>query len=443
MPRVGRYGVLRANTASSVGSARPKIFYGWWVVLAAATGLFFGYAPIFVFSFGVFLKPLSREFDSSRTSISLAFAAANLMQCVGSPLTGMLVDRWGPRRVILVATTLFACLLISVMFFSSSLGRLYALFLAMGFIGTGTAPVPYGKAISNWFDRRRGLALGFTMIGIGLGAIVMPPILERLMLSVGWRGTYAILGCAVLSVPISVIVLFLKNSPEQIGLFPDGAKGSVGQRKSSSEEDGCTSGEAWRSSTFWAMAGSFFLVGMSVTACVIHLMPMLTDRGISPGTAALASSVLGLALLAGRLSSGYLLDRLFAPFVAACFFAAAGFGMLLLSNGIGGKVAFIAVLLVGLGMGAEVDVIAYLTSRYFGLRSFGEIYGYLFAIYTLSGALGPLIMAEGFDHSGSYRAPLLFFFIATIAAVWLILRLGSYRYFPFAMANYRVEAAPQ
>jgi len=426
-----------------VGSRPRKIFYGWWIVLTAATGLFFGYPPIFVYSFSVFFKSLASEFHSSRTNISLAFAAANFMSSLGSPLAGMLADRWGPRRVIVWATAILGFLLISLMFFSSSLWRVYALFLAAGLIGGGgAAPVPCGKVISNWFERRRGLALGLTMTGIGSGAILMPTIARHLITAVGWRAAYASLGCAVLVVPTSAVALFLKDSPKGMGLLPDGETDAQFERERRIEEDGITSRAAWYSSTFWLMASALFLIGISVHACVIHLVPLLTDRGVSTETAALASSVLGMALLFGRVGSGYLLDHLFAPIVAGCFFAAAAFGISLLWAGVGGKFVFLSALLVGLGMGAEVDIIAYLTSRYFGLRSFGEIYGYLFAIYTLSGALGPVLMAEGFDHTGSYRAPLLFFLFATAMAVLLITRLGSYRYFPGLMANYRVEAAP-
>jgi MFS family permease len=178
------------------------------------------------------------------------------------------------------------------------------------------------------------------------------------------------------------------------------------------------------------MACAFFLVGTSVHACVIHLVPMLTDRGISAEKAALASSLLGVALLLGRVFSGYLLDRFFGPYVAIFLFGGVACGISLLWTAAGGRLTLLAAFLVGLGMGAEADIIAYLTSRYFGLRSFGEIYGYMFAAYTLAGALGPALMAFGFDHSGSYRPPLLLFLVATLTATLLLTRLGPYVYRP-------------
>src|SRR5258708_24308955 len=185
-----------------------KFFYGWWVVLTAAIGLLLGYAPIFVFSFGVFVKSLLKEFHSSRTQISLAFTLANVMFSVSSPLAGRLVDRFGVRRVMLPGTLIFAFLLISFKFISTSLWQLYVIFLALGLIG-GTAQGPYIKLVANWFARRGGLALGLAMAGGAAGALVMPPVPQRLISGLGWRSAYATLGvfCLVLAIPM--LALFL------------------------------------------------------------------------------------------------------------------------------------------------------------------------------------------------------------------------------------------
>src|SRR5580704_6896851 len=169
-----------------------KFFYGWWVALAASLGLLLGFAPIFVYCFGVFLKPLTTEFHATRTNISFAFSLTNIMLSVSSPFVGRLVDRFGPRKIIIPAAVAFAALLLSAKFLSTNLWQLYVFFIFAGIIGSGAAPVPYGKVISNWFDKHRGLALGVTMIGIALGPILMPPATQRLITLVGWRSTYAI-----------------------------------------------------------------------------------------------------------------------------------------------------------------------------------------------------------------------------------------------------------
>jgi MFS family permease len=411
-----------------MSSSRPRIFYGWVIVLTAAIGLLLGYAPIFVYSFSVFIKSLAQDFHASRTSISFAFTLANLMQSVGAPLVGRLVDRFGANKVIVPSTVLFALVLISFKYSSTSLWHLYAFFIVIGLIGVGTAPVPYGIVVSRWFDKRRGLALGLMMLGLSVGAILLPSIAQRLIVNFGWRNAYAIVGCVVLAVSVPVVGAFLKDSPEKMGLHPDGILDFKAGSEERKNEQGVSWSVARTKPTFWFMASAFFLMGASVHACVIHLVPMLTDRGISIERAAFASSLLGVALLIGRVFTGFFLDRFFGPYVAMLLFIGVAIGIALLWAGAGGGLTLMAAFLVGLGMGAEADIIAYLTSRYFGLRSFGLIYGFLFATFTLAGALGPVLMGVGFDHLNSYRAPLLFFLAATLVATALLTRLGPYVY---------------
>jgi MFS family permease len=408
----------------------PKFFYGWWIVVVAGIGLCLGYGPIMVYSFSVFIKPLTQEFHSNRASVSLAFTLANLFQGVSSPLTGRLADRFGARRVILLSSVIFALLLVSSHLLSAKLWNLYVFFGLLGFVGSGPAPIPYVKVISRWFDQRRGLALGLTMFGIGSGAILMPVLAQRLIAMFGWRSTYVVMGLLVLVVSVPTVAFFLKESPEEMRLLPDGAVAARKAAEKQNSEEGMTWRDARHSKAFLLMVGAIVLVGASVHGCVLHLVPMLSDLGVSSNRVALALSFLGIALLIGRVGSGYLLDRFFAPRVAMCLFGAAACGIALLRTGAASGLLFPAVLLIGLGMGAEVDIIAYLVSRYFGLRAFGEVYGYAFASYVLAGALGPWLMGVGFDYSGSYRSILVRFMLATLLAVVLMTRLGPYRFRP-------------
>jgi MFS family permease len=414
----------------SGANGQAKFFYGWWMVVVAGIGLCLSYGPVIVYSFSVFIKPLTLELHSSRASISLAFTLANLVQSISSPLTGRLADRFGARRVILVSTVIFALLLIFSHLLPAKLWSFYLFFCLLGFVGSGPAPIPYVKVISRWFDRHRGLALGLTMFGIGAGAILMPALAQKLIAMFGWRSTYLVIGSLVLLVCVPVVALFLKDSPEELGLLPDGAIAARNTTQQQGNEEGLTWPEARRGATFWLMVGAVFLVGGSLHGCVLHLAPMLSDQGISPQRAALAISILGSALLIGRVGSGYLLDRFFAPRVAMCIFGAIACGIALLRIGAASGLLFLAVFLIGLGMGAEVDIIAYLTSRYFGLRAFGEVYGYAFASFVLAGALGPWLMGLGFDRSGSYGSILVGFLLATLVAAALMTRLGPYRFRP-------------
>jgi MFS family permease len=422
-PQISSVPALKAQGITT--QHQPAFFYGWWVVAASAVGVFWG-PPVTVYSFSVFLKPLMQEFHVGRAAVSLGYTLHLFAGAVCAPLVGWLVDRYGSRRVILSATALFGSVLFLNKVLSANIWQLYFFFVAMGVLINGVGPIPYGKIVSHWFDQRRGLALGLTMLGIGLGAVIMPSLSQQLIARFGWRTAYAVLGGAVLLIALPVLAAFLREKPQDLGLQPDGAppKNSGGANKA---PQGLSAHDAWHTGTFWLMVCAFFLVSASVQGCLVHMTAMLSDRGIAPQTAALGSSLVGVAVLLGRVGAGYLLDRLFAPHLAAVFFGGAALGIGLLWLGTT-PVAFAGAFLVGLGLGAEVDLIAFLVSRYFGLRAFGRVYSAAFAAFALAGAFGPLIMGSSFDRTGSYRVALVTFLAATLVAAILMTRLGPYRY---------------
>jgi MFS family permease len=403
------------------------VFYGWWIVLICATGLFFGGVPLTVYSFGVFLKPLMQEFHTGRAAVSFAYTLKLITGAVAAPVFGWLIDRFGSRRIILFGTAALGFILLSNRLLSGSLWHLYLFYVVLGLSLHPSGPIPYGSVVSHWFDRRRGLALGVMMLGIGLGAFVVPSVVQQLIARWGWHAAYSVLGCAVLLVPIPVVAAFLKETPQELGLQLDRSPVTYAAGQNDPALLGIRAGEAWRTRTFWLMLTAFFLTSMSVQGCLVHMSAMLSDRGASAQLAALGSSLMGGAVLLGRVGTGYLLDRLFAPRVAAMFFTGASLGIFVLWRGMT-SLSFVGAFLVGLGLGAELDIIAYLTSRYFGLRAFGAIYSWLVAAFALAGALGPLVMGAGFDRTGSYRGPLIAFLFATLIAAVLMTRLGPYRF---------------
>ncbi len=404
------------------------VFYGWWVVFASAVGLFWT-VPISVYCFSVFLKPLMQEFHAGRAAVSLGFTLHLIAGAATAPFVGWIMDRYGARRLILMGTSAFATILLANRAFSGSILRLYLFYVVLGIFLHGGGPIPYGSVVCRWFDRHRGLALGLMMFGIGLGAMLMPSIAQQLITRFGWRTAYSILGGSILLIAVPVVAAVLKECPQKLGLLPDGAPQRTAAAGSEAAVQGLSAQEAWRSGTFWVMTCAFFFVSAGAQGCVVHLAAMFNDRGISAQTAALASSLVGAAVLIGRVGTGYLLDRVFGPRLAAIFFtgAALGIGLLLLGTP---RVAFAGAFFVGLGLGAEVDIIAYLTGRYFGLHAFGRVYGSAFAAFALAAALGPLIMGAAFDRTGSYRGPLVAFFAANLLAALLMTRLGPYRYRP-------------
>jgi MFS family permease len=403
------------------------VFYGWWVVLTAAVGLFWG-PPVTVLSFGVFLKPIMHDFHASRAAVSLGFTLHLIGGATSSALIGWLIDRYGTRRVILPCVAIVGSILLCTKALSATIGHFYFFCGALGVFGGGMGPIPYGSVVSRWFDRRRGLALGLMMLGIGGGAMIMPSLAQQLIARFGWREAYAILGCGVLVVCMPVVGAFLKEKPQDLALWPDGAPSADSAPARGAGAPGLSAHAAWCSRTFWLMACAFFLVSASAQGCLVHLTPMLTDRGVTLQMAALGSSLMGAGLLIGRVGTGYLLDRFFAPNLAAILFGGAAAGIALLWIGAAPALIFAGAFLVGLGLGAEVDVIAYLISRYFGLRAFGKIYSVAFSAFLVAGALGPLAMGKGFDLTGSYRMPLAALLTSTIVATFLMTRLGPYLY---------------
>lgn len=408
--------------------ADTKLFHGWWIVIVASIGLFMGYGPIVSFTFGVFLKPLIIEFGWSRGQVSLAFSLSLLVMSFAFPFVGRLVDRYGARKVIVPSVFFFGLGLMSLSLLSANLWHLYAVYIVLGLVGGGTAPVPYSNVISHWFDKKRGIALGLAMVGLGVGTFVMPSLAQLLLTEFGWRQSYIIVGVMVMVVAIPVVALFLTETPQMRGVSPDGEQAPISlSPKGQPLSLGLSAREARQTHTFWVLVSAFFLMSASVHGCLIHLVPLLTDRGVSPQWAAMATSLFGGALLLGRVGAGYLLDRFFASAVAVTFFCGATLGLVLLWSGASGAMAFAAAFFVGLGMGAEGDIIAYLISRYFGLRAFSEIYGYAFGAFTLGGVVGPLLMGKAFDSTGSYSIGLGIFVVASIIAAGLMTRLGPYR----------------
>jgi MFS family permease len=416
------------KTRQTAGEKPGRIFYGWRIVAAVAVGLYLGYVPIIGFTFGVFFNPISSEFGWSRAQISLAFSISLLALTFSLPIAGRLVDRIGPRRVILPSATLFGLAMMSFYFLSRNIWHYYAIYLVLGIVGGGISPVPYYDVIARWFDRRRGLALGLAMLGAGLSEFTMPALVQSLIRSQGWRLAYVAVGLMIVAITVPTVLLFLKETPQEMALSPDGETRTVVPTETVARPilSGVSQREAWRSGVFWTLSIGMFFVSMSLGGCLVHLVPMFTDRGMSAREAALTASALGGANLLGRVGAGYLLDRILAGYVAGLLFVGSALGVLMLWAGAAGGPAYLSALLLGLGMGAEGDIMAYVVSRYFGLKSFGEIYGYVLAIYTVGAMTGPILMGLDFDHLGSYRLVLGAFVLVTMLGAVLMTRLGPY-----------------
>jgi predicted MFS family arabinose efflux permease len=236
---------------------------------------------------------------------------------------------------------------------------------------------------------------------------------------VGWRGAYPILGLLTLAIAFPAVALWIRE--------PRPGEGERRIRVAAADIPGLTSRAAAGTSRFWLMGTTFFLVAIAINGTVAHVVPLLTDRGISTAAAAATMGIFGLATMIGRLLAGYLVDRIFASLVATVFFLAPIAGLVLLTSG-SALLPVIGVILLGLGLGTEIDLIAFLVSRYMGQRAFGEIYGYCFMIFGLGSSVGRFLGGFVFDLAGSYAPALAGAAVALVLAVILVNLLGPYSY---------------
>ncbi len=386
-------------------------------MVAAFVGVMAGFGSLVVFTFGVFLKPVSHEFGWSREAISRGFGFAALAVAVASPKLGQLLDRLGPRKVILPCYAVYGVTLLSLAFLPPRLAQFYAMFAVIGLVGNATTQMGYSRAVATWFDRRRGLALALVMAGTGVGSIVLPAFAQWLIDAHGWRIAYETLGVLALLCGIPLTLLFVRERPET---RPEGSRPATGS----------TTREGLRSRVFWTLVAVLFLNSVSVNGAITHLSALLTDRGISAQGAAMTLSVLGAASLCGRLITGMLLDRFFGPRVSFFLLIGVALGIALLASARHPVSALLAAALIGLGLGAEADITPYLLTRYFGLRSFSTLYGFTWTAYAIAGAIGPVVMGRAFDLTGSYESFLSILAGATLLSAFLMLTMPRYERAP-------------
>ncbi len=394
-------------------------YEGWRVALASSVGVFVSFASLLVYTFGIFLKPIAEEFGWTREAVSAAFGFAAITVAFCSPVLGYLFDRVGPLRIIVPSLIIFGCAFASLALLTPHLWHLYAIFIILGMVANGTAQMAYSRAVTSWFERRRGMALALLMAGGAIGAMVLPPLTQSLIHAFGWRQACIALGTMVLVIGLPVVMKFVRERPAAIGLT--GAAADDGRRR-----PGATVREGLQSRVFWILVMVLFCSSIAQNGAIAHLSALLTDRGISATDAALAVSAMGGASLVGRLLTGWLLDRFFAPRVSFALLALAAAGTFLLSGARSPGMGALGAALIGLGMGGEADVTPYLLSRYFGLRSFSMLYGFTWTAYAFAGAIGPILMGKAFDATGSYETLLVQLSISTLLVGALMLLMPRY-----------------
>lgn len=416
------------NSDVEIGvSVQPATaFHGWWNVLAAFFGLSLCYAMFTVFAFGIFLNPLAAEFGWQRGEMSFALTITNVVLVVAAPALGGMIDKLGVRRVLIPSIVLMALAVASMSMLTSNIWHFYTMYLLIPLLGAGTLPLSYSRIIIAWFARKRGIAIGVALSGFGVGAAIVPSLAQWLIDNYGWRDAYLVFAAAILCINLPLAML-LRETPQELGQRPDGdGGGECAEQISTSADVGLRLNEAVRTRNFWFVLGSFLLVGIGLTSLLAHLVPMLVDRGVEPRLAAFCMTLLGVGLILGRVLSGYLMDRFFAPYVAAVFLVGLIAGMVILAMGASGSIIYLAAILIGMATGSEIGEIAYIVSRYFGAKAFGLIYGIVFSAFQLGSALGPLAMGIFYDETGNYIGALWVLTVIVTVGTILIAILGRY-----------------
>lgn len=407
-------------------SKQQEFRRAWPVVGAAAVGAATGVASVAFYSIGAFVEPLSREFGWSRAEITAApsFLTAGMM-LVGAGV-GALADRHGARRVALISQALLALALAGLSLMNGHLWTLYLGYFLLAVLGSGTLPMIWSRTIVGWFSTGRGLALGVSLVGTGICGALLPAYIIWLSNLVGWRGAFLGLAALPLLLGLPLALLFFRDAPVGVAAPAGSAAAKVALVDAADDARSTTFGAAIRTWRFWQMTLAFFIVTTAVGAVLVHSMPLMMDRGIARSTAAALAGVLGIAVMTGRLLSGYCLDVYSGARVAFIVFAMPALGCALLSVA-GDNLALcgLSLFLVGIAAGAEYDIAAYFTAQFFGRRHFGAIYGLVYTLYCVGSGVGPPVVGAIVDASHSYTLALYAGVIGCLLAAIMVSTLRS------------------
>jgi MFS family permease len=365
--------------------------------LVAVSALGFGISTIHLYTLGVFMTPLQAALGWSRTALTLGLTIVSVVSVVLAPFAGLLIDRWGPRKLALPGIVLYcgAFALLGLTTWSTWSWWLTWCLLALGSVSLKATV--WTAAVSSRFTKARGLALALTLCGTGLCSAIAPLGTSLLLSALGWRGSYVMIGvvCAVVALPL-LTLFFFDATEDQLRRGRSPAAGPA-------PKTGLSAREGMVSGRFARLALGALLMQIAITSLTVHFVPTVQALGLSPRQAAAIASLIGLSSIGGRLASGILIDRADPRLVTTIsfFIPALACGILLLGDGSSSAAAAVAVAL-GVSLGAEIHGISYLSAGYFGLRSYGVMFGTIAGLMSFGAGVGPLFASVLFDYTGSY-----------------------------------------
>jgi MFS family permease len=405
--------------SSQVSGRYEEFRKGGRVLLGSMIGAGCGLSSVSFYTHGVFTPVIAADTGWGRGQVQSGVTIMILMAVITAPLAGMLVDRLGARCVALWSIPLYAITLAALAFSGSSLPMFYLAWVVMSVLAAGTLPVTWTRLVNAWFDRYRGIALGITLVGTGIAATIGPVYVTWLIEEYGWRSAYVLLGVTVLCIGFPAVWRWFRaptdeSEPTRMG----------GLLK---EVPGLQPREAYGSYRFWVIGIGLVLAAAGISGLITNFVPMLTDRGLTAGVAAGYAGVIGISVIVGRLVVGLLVDRFWAPGVAAIFLCAPAIAALVLAgDSLPPSLIVVSAAIIGLAAGAELDLLAYLASRYFGLRHYGALYGSLYVFFALGAGLAPATFGFVFDLNASYSPILKIVAIMSVSGGLMMLTLGAY-----------------
>ncbi|MGP1353648.1 MAG: MFS transporter [Parasphingopyxis sp.] len=414
---------------------------GGTVLFAGVLGVACGASPIPYNVIGFTAEPLTAEFGWSQTQILVPITLFGVIASFLAPVFGWMADRFGVRPVALWSLFAFALAFAAISLTPASddpstLYIYYGFWVVVGLVGIGSTPVTWSRAINLWFFKHRGLALGILLMGTSLAAMVIPQVAVWAIDNFGWRQMFLVIAVFPITALIVGYFLFREPRPEERPKAIESASGKL---------TGVGLGTALKDYRFWVIWLSIALIAASFGGAFINMPRMLGLRGIDPQTQATVMGILGIGIFSGRLITGALLDRFWQGFVAfplLCLPAISAW--LLIGDSITFPLAAIAGFLLGFAAGAESDLIAYLTGRYFGMANYGKIYGMLYMPFGLFSAASPLLYAQVFDRTGSFDPILTVAMGGFVIGGGLLLFLGRYpETFPEAEEGPSTEPAAE
>jgi len=413
----GKVDGMAESSSASVGPGKGEFRRGWPIVLSSMLGIGLGLSPLGFYTVGIFAPILVKAFGWSFGQIFAGITVQTVTVALTAPVCGAVVTRYGARPVALWSLVLFS---ISFMAFALSNGSLiffYVLWAAQGLLGLGTLPMTWTRGINQRFDVHKGIALGIALMGTGLFGVASKPMTAWFIEMWGWRGAYVALGALPL----------LIAAPVGYVLFRDEPGSAVVRRVPSAASTGINTREALGQWRFWLLALALLPISFAIGGPIPNFENILHLKGFEHADVVKLTSLIGLFAICGRLLGGWLLDLFWAPAVAMVILALPCLSCWLLSQDqISTAEAAISICLIGFSVGVEYDLLAYLTARYFGMRSYATIYAILYVCFAIGAGFGPALFGWAFGLSGSYTPILRIALVALAAAAVCLLALGRY-----------------